>query len=76
MQAYRFPSDCTAVIDVTKPPYNLDNTGKEDCTVGLRKIVDDIMSAYEAEFYKTKAKIEAMEDHDALISFEIRKVNG
>ena len=76
MQAYRFPSDCTAVIDVTKPPYNLDNTGKEDCTVGLRKIVDDIMSAYEAEFYKTKAKIEAMEDPDALISFEIRKVNG
>lgn len=71
-----FPADCQAIIDVTKPPYNLDNTGREDCTEALCRIVDDILGAYQDNFYKTKDKLEAMEDPNALISFEIRKVNG
>ena len=32
MQQYRYPADCASIIDVTKPPYNADPTGKEDCT--------------------------------------------
>lgn len=76
MENYRFPKECTSIIDVTKPPYNVDNTGSEDCTKKLRQIIDDIFSAYEAELFKTKAKLEAMDDPNALISFEIRKVDG
>ncbi len=76
MKGYRYPAECTSIIDVTKPPYNLDNTGKEDCTKVLCQIVDDILGAYEKKFYEAKAKLEAMEDPNALITFEIRKVNG
>lgn len=76
MQQYRYPADCLSIIDVTKPPYNADPTGKEDCTAILCRIVDDILGAYEKNFYETKEKLEAMEDPNALISFEIRKVNG
>lgn len=73
---YIFPADCRAIIDVTKPPYNVDNTGKIDCTKQLCAIVDDILRNYEKEFYKTKEKLESIDDDNALISFEIRKVNG
>ena len=48
---YIFPADCRAIIDVTKPPYNVDNTGKIDCTKQLCAIVDDILRNYEKEFY-------------------------
>lgn len=72
----RFPDDCKAIIDVTKPPYNLDNTGKTDCTATLCALVDEILGAYAESFYETRKKLEAMEDDNALISFEIRKVNG
>ena len=41
---YRFPTDCAAIIDVTKPPYNIDNTGKTDCTETLCKIIDDVLA--------------------------------
>lgn len=72
----RFPDDCKAIIDVTKPPYNLDNTGKSDCTTKLCALVDEILGAYAESFYETQKKLEGMEDDNALISFEIRKVNG
>ncbi len=71
-----FPKECKAIIDVTKPPYNVDNTGKTDCTKTLCKIVDDVLSAYENNFHETKEKLEAIDDDNALISFEIRKING
>lgn len=32
-----------AIIDVTKPPYNVDNTGKTDCTKIICQILDDIL---------------------------------
>lgn len=76
MENYRYPAQCSAIIDVTKPPYCLDNTGQKDCTAALRQIVNDILGAYEKEFYKTKEKLEQMPDPNALISFEIRKVDG
>lgn len=31
------------VIDVTKPPYNADNTGHIDCTESLRRVFDDVL---------------------------------
>ena len=73
---YKYPQECTAIVDVTKPPYNADNTGKTDCTAVLCKIMDDICGEYKARFTETKEKLMAMEDPDALITFEIRKVNG
>ena len=73
---FQFPEECEAIIDVTKPPYNLDNTGRIDCTRQLCNLVDEILGAYEKNFYETKEKLEAMEDPNALISFEIRKANG
>lgn len=73
---YIFPENCKTVIDITKPPYCADNTGKTDCTKILCKIIDDIMSAYKKAFDATEAKLSAMDDPNALISFEIRKVNG
>lgn len=45
-------------IDVTKPPYCADNTGKTDCTKVLVKVLDDILirevEAYEATVEKLK----------------------
>ncbi|MBO5232599.1 MAG: hypothetical protein J6B88_08260 [Clostridia bacterium] len=72
---YKFP-ECNAVIDVTKPPYNADNTGKTDCTNALCRVFDDICGEYKANLLKSKEKLEAMDDPNALITFEIRKVNG
>ncbi|MBE6762172.1 MAG: hypothetical protein E7551_07785 [Ruminococcaceae bacterium] len=76
MTGFRFPKECTTIIDVTKPPYNADPTGKIDCTASLRRAFNDIMQGYQDEFNKTKAKLEAMSDPNALITFEIRKVEG
>lgn len=39
----RYPIKCKNIIDVTKPPYNADNTGMRDCTDILRCVFDDIM---------------------------------
>ena len=72
---YKYP-ECNAVIDVTKPPYNVDNTGKTDCTAALCKVFDDICGEYKANLLKTKAMLEKQQDPNALITFEIRKVNG
>lgn len=76
MQNIHFPDSCKSIIDVTKPPYNLDNTGKIDCTKVLCQIIDDVLGAYEKNFYETKAKLEAISDPNALVSFEIRKIDG
>ncbi|RXF69660.1 hypothetical protein EKH83_10385 [Arcticibacter tournemirensis] len=35
------PSDFKTVMDVTKSPYNADNTGKEDVTSVLQRAIDD-----------------------------------
>ncbi len=64
------------VIDVTKPPYNVDNTGKIDCTETLNKIVDDILAENIKGMKETTEKLLAMPDPNARISFEIRKDDG
>ena len=76
MKQFKFPIDCKTIIDVTKSPYFADSTGKSDCTNILRRVFNDIMQGYQDEFNKTKEKLEAMTDPNALITFEIRKVEG
>lgn len=76
MNNFRFPLSSRSVIDVTKPPYNVDNTGKTDCTATLCKIIDDVLSEYGKAFEETQKKLSQMEDPNGIISFEIRKVNG
>ncbi len=76
MNTYRFPDDAKGIIDVTKPPYNCDNTGKKDCTKALCQAIDDIFNVYLDAFNKTKEKLDSMEGDEAWIGFEIRRVNG
>ena len=64
------------IIDVTKPPYNADNTGKIDCTKILNKIIDDILEENIKGMRETKDKLLAMPDPNARISFEICKNDG
>lgn len=63
-------------MDVTKPPYNCDNTGKTDCTKALRAAIDDIFKEYYDAFCATVKKLDAMPGKEAWIGFEIRRVNG
>lgn len=72
---YKYP-ECNAVVDVTKPPYNADNTGKTDCTQALCRVFDDICGEYKKNLLESKARLEKMEDPNALVTFEIRKVAG
>lgn len=37
-----FPPECNAITDVTKAPWFVDNTGKEDCTGKLIEIFDSL----------------------------------
>lgn len=71
-----YPENCRAILDVTKPPYNVDNTGRTDCTKVLIQIFDDVLNAYRVEFERTRKKLEAMADPNAHIGFEIRKIEG
>ena len=41
-----FPENCKGIIDVTKPPYNLDNTGKEDCSEKLCNLLDSLLQSF------------------------------
>ncbi len=38
-----YPINSSGILDVTKPPYCADNTGKTDCTAVLIKVLDDLM---------------------------------
>ena len=67
---YKYP-ECNAVIDVTKPPYNVDNTGKTDCTAALCKVFDDICGEYKANLLKTKAMLEKQQvPEESLIQWQ------
>lgn len=68
----RFPTDCRAIIDVTQPPYSLDNTGRSDCTVQLKRLVDDVLQPDVDAFARTQRKLEALPNGTAL-NFETRK---
>lgn len=76
MKNYVYPADVKGIVDVTKPPYNCDNTGKTDCTKALRAAIDDIFKEYYDAFCATVKKLDAMPGKEAWIGFEIRRVNG
>lgn len=42
-QEITYPSDLKTIIDVTKSPYNCDNTGNKDCTEALVRAMDDLV---------------------------------
>lgn len=72
----RYSPKNEAIIDVTKPPYNADNTGKVDCTQALRQAIDDILRPNIEGIEKAKQELLAIDDPNAKISFEIRKENN
>jgi len=72
----RFPADCRGVIDVTQPPYCLDNTGREDCTQKLREMIDSIMQQQLDGIEATRQHLLSIPEPTANVAFENRKVNG
>lgn len=63
------------VIDVTKPPYCADNTGREDCTEILRRVFDDILSREVEGILAAEKRIvsERLDLQDYSIGFENRR---
>ena len=45
------------LIDVTKPPYCADNTGKRDCTAILCRVLDDLLIREAEGIAQTAKKI-------------------
>lgn len=72
----KYPEKLKTIIDVTKEPYCCDNTGVKDCTEALCRALDDILRPNIDGIDKALAKLNASEDPNYRISFEIRKVNG
>lgn len=68
-----YSSKNKAIIDITKPPYNADNTGAADCTDAIKRAMDDILRPNISGLDKAKQKLLAMPDPNAKLSFEIRK---
>ena len=69
----KYPINTSAIIDVTKPPYCADNTGKVDCTEILRQILDDILIRQVTELQATYDKLIELSDgkkEDAYIGVE------
>ena len=63
-------------VDVTKAPYFCDNTGKEDCTEALCRAIDDCLKRDVEGIEKAVNDLNAIDDPNASLSFEVRKVNN
>lgn len=67
------------LIDITKPPYNADNTGKNDCTEVLRKALDDVLIRHIEATEKFKEKMLLLSDNlkkDTFVGFECGRVEN
>ncbi len=53
----RYPEHLRVIVDVTKPPYSADNTGRTDCTEALRRAYNDLMLEDIAAFRVTYDKL-------------------
>lgn len=71
----RFPENCKGIIDVTKAPYFVDNTGKEDCTEKFCRILDDILGVMIPEMQAVYESLRNAPD-GTYVSNENRKLNG
>ena len=70
----RYPENLRVIVDVTKPPYCADNTGKTDCTEALIRAYNDLMLEDVAAFRETFEKMKnAPDDQDTYIGFQTRK---
>ncbi|MDD4226882.1 MAG: glycosyl hydrolase family 28-related protein [Mariniphaga sp.] len=64
-----YPADAEAVIDMTKSPYHLDNTGEKDCSDAIIRALDDVLRPTRD---RQKWIEEAVKNHpDTIIGFEI-----
>lgn len=73
----RYPENLRVIVDVTKPPYCADNTGKIDCTDVLIRAYNDLMLEDVSAFKKTFAQMEkAPDDQDTYIGFQTRKTRA
>ena len=65
----KYPFSSSAIIDVTKPPYCADNTGKKDCTAILRKILDDILIRQVDALRETHDKLLEMSENKTVDTY-------
>ncbi len=73
----RYPDNLRIIVDVTKPPYCADNTGKTDCTEALIRAYNDLILEDVAAFKKTFAQVKAApDDQDTYIGFQTRKTRA
>lgn len=73
----RYPIHSSAILDVTKPPYCADNTGRTDCTAVLRRILDDVLGAQITAMQATYDKLMALSNggkEDAYVGIEAGRV--
>lgn len=74
----KYPNN-SVLIDVTKPPYNADNTGKIDCTEVLRKVLDDVLVRHIEATEKFKKKMLLLSNNlkkDTFVGFESGRVEN
>jgi hypothetical protein len=64
------------VVDVTKPPYCADNTGKVDCTEILCRVLDDILVREIDGVQKIRTKLLEDPRDNFRLGFENRKMGG
>lgn len=69
-----FPKQSRAVLDVTKAPYFLDNTGQEDCTEKLRSLLNDLMSEIIKDMQKVYDELHHV-PNGTYLSVENRRLN-
>jgi len=70
-----FPPNCRGILDVTKPPYCVDNTGKIDCTETLCRIIDDLMDSHIKAMQEVYQYLQNAPD-GTYISVENRRVSA
>ena len=69
----RYPKDLKIIVDVTKPPYCADNTGKTDCTEALCRAYNDIIMRSVELFDETYEKLlNAPKDKNTYLGFQSR----
>lgn len=50
-----YPASAAAILDITKPPYNVDRSGKIDCTKALIRAYDDVLKEMYDAYLQTLA---------------------